>query len=81
MSAPVEAISGVTEPVEMAGLIFPLLDATEAGRMLGGIPRRTVMDYARDNRLPSIKIGDKRFFCRGQLAQHVARVAAHGEGV
>ena len=45
-------------------LTFPLLDAEEVGAMLGGVPAKTVIRYAREGRLPVVIVGKHRRFCR-----------------
>ena len=35
----------------------PLLNVDQAGRLLGGIPRYTVLQMARDGRLPCLRVG------------------------
>ncbi len=60
-------------------LEFPLLTADEVGRtMLGGLPAKTINQYAREGRLPSIWIGKHRRFNRPEVEEAVARAASRG---
>lgn len=60
-------------------LEFPLLTADEVGRaMLGGLPAKTVNQYAREGRIPSIWIGKHRRFNRPAVEAAVARAAMRG---
>lgn len=45
----------------------PLLNADQAGRLLGGIPRYTVLQMARDGRLPCLRVGKHVRFCPAEL--------------
>ncbi|MDQ3629986.1 MAG: hypothetical protein M3417_01660 [Actinomycetota bacterium] len=42
----------------------PLLTAEQAGALLGGIPKYTVLQMARDGRLPCLQIGKRKLFVR-----------------
>ncbi len=42
----------------------PLLTASEVSALLGGIPPKTVLQYARDGRLPCLRIGKHVRFLR-----------------
>ncbi len=60
-------------------LTFPLMTAEEVGReMLGGVPAKTINQYAREGRLPSLWIGKHRRFNRPAVEQAVARAARRG---
>lgn len=61
-------------------LEFPLLTAEDVGRtILGGIPSKTVNQYAREGRLPSVWIGKHRRFNRPDVEAAVARAATRGQ--
>ncbi len=45
----------------------PLLTADQAGALLGGIPRFTVLQMARDGRLPCLRVGKHVRFCPAEL--------------
>ena len=45
----------------------PLLTATQVSELLGGIPAKTVLQYARDGRLPCVRIGRHVRFVRSEL--------------
>lgn len=61
------------------GLEFPLLTADEVARtMLGGLPAKTVNQYAREGRLPSVWIGKHRRFNRPEVEEAIARVVRRG---
>ncbi len=57
-----------------AHLREPLLTATEVGALLGGIPTKTVLQYARDGRLPCLRIGKHVRFLRSDVAEAVDRL-------
>ena len=60
-------------------LEFPLLTADDVGqRILGGVPSKTVNQYAREGRLPSVWIGKHRRFNRPDVEDAVARAADRG---
>ncbi len=60
-------------------LAFPLMTAEEVGRELfGGVPAKTINQYAREGRLPSLWIGKHRRFNRPAVEQAVARAARRG---
>jgi excisionase family DNA binding protein len=44
-------------PPDPAPLDEPLLTASQVSEPLGAIPRKTVVQYARDGRLPCLRIG------------------------
>lgn len=46
----------------------PLLTAAQLAELLGGIPAKTVLQYARDGRLPCIRIGRHVRFVRSDVA-------------
>jgi excisionase family DNA binding protein len=58
------------EPLNLAD---PLLDADEAARILGAIPPKTVLQLARERRLPSVRIGRHVRFVRAELEEALAR--------
>jgi excisionase family DNA binding protein len=45
----------------------PLLTAHELGALLGGIPAKTVLQYAREGRLPCLRIGRHVRFIRSEV--------------
>ena len=45
----------------------PLMTAAECGMLLGGIPAKTVLQYARDGRLPCVHVGKHVRFVRSEL--------------
>jgi excisionase family DNA binding protein len=45
----------------------PLLTAREVSLLLGGIPAKTVLQYAREGRLPCLRIGKHVRFVRSEL--------------
>ncbi len=56
----------MTPPVR---LDRPLLTAEQAGALLGGIPKYTVLQMARDGRLPCLKIGKRKLFAPAELEE------------
>lgn len=50
----------------------PLLTASQIGALLGGIPPKTVLQYARDGRLPCVRIGKHVRFVRSDVDQAIA---------
>lgn len=54
-------------------LADPLLDADEAARILGSIPAKTVLQLAREGRLPSVRIGRHVRFVRAELEATLAQ--------
>jgi excisionase family DNA binding protein len=46
----------------------PLLNAAAAGVILGGVPPKTVLQLAREGRLPCLRIGRHVRFDRAELA-------------
>jgi excisionase family DNA binding protein len=48
-------------------LADPLLTADEAATILGGVPAKTVLQLAREGRLPSVRIGRHVRFVRAEL--------------
>lgn len=52
----------------------PLLTAREIGALLGGIPPKTVLQYARDGRLPCVRIGKHVRFVRADVDAAVAEL-------
>ena len=50
-------------------LTRPLLNAEEAGKLLGGVPKFTVLQMARDGRLPCLRIGRHVRFCPAELEE------------
>ncbi len=51
----------------------PLLTAAQVGKLLGGIPSKTVLQYARDGRLPCLHIGKHVRFLRQDVEQAINR--------
>jgi excisionase family DNA binding protein len=54
----------------------PLLTADQIGQLLGGIPPKTVLQYARDGRLPCVRIGKHVRFVRSDVDQALAGLRA-----
>jgi excisionase family DNA binding protein len=52
----------------------PLLTADQIGALLGGIPTKTVLQYARDGRLPCVRIGKHVRFVRSDVDQALVRL-------
>jgi excisionase family DNA binding protein len=50
----------------------PLLTAGQIGQLLGGIPPKTVLQYARDGRLPCVRIGKHVRFVRSDVDRALA---------
>src|SRR3954467_10877163 len=44
-----------------------LLTAEEVSELFGGIPKKTILQYARDGRLPCLRIGKHVRFVRSEL--------------
>jgi excisionase family DNA binding protein len=49
----------------------PLLTASEVSALLGGIPPKTVLQYARDGRLPCLRIGKHVRFLRSDVGEAI----------
>ena len=45
----------------------PLLTAAQVSELLGGIPAKTILQYARDGRLPCLRIGKHVRFIRSEI--------------
>lgn len=61
-------------------LDFPLLTADEVARkLLGGVPVKTVNQYAREGRIPSLFIGKHRRFSRRAVEAAITRAAGSGQ--
>lgn len=54
-----------------ASLREPLLTASEVGALLGGIPAWTILQYARDGRLPGLRVGKHVRFLRSDVANAI----------
>ena len=54
-------------PADPGPLVEPLLTAREVSKLLGGIPPKTVLQYAREGRLPCLRIGRHVRFVRSEL--------------
>jgi excisionase family DNA binding protein len=52
----------------------PLRTAADIGALLGGIPPKTVLQYARDGRLPCVRIGKHVRFVRADVDAAVAEL-------
>jgi excisionase family DNA binding protein len=52
-----------------AALSEPLLTAEEVSAMLGGIPPSTILQWAREGRLPRLKLGRHVRFVRADVEQ------------
>jgi len=48
-----------------------LLTARQVGELLGDIPAKTILEYARDGRLPCVLIGRHVRFVRADLEYHL----------
>lgn len=59
----------------------PLLTAEQVGALLGGIPAKTVLQYARDGRLPCLYIGKHVRFLRAELEEALTRSLSRGRRV
>lgn len=71
-SEPGLTVSGRASPGRLV-LDRPLLTADEAGALLGGIPRYTVLQMARDGRLPCLRVGKHVRFSPSELEEWLAR--------
>jgi excisionase family DNA binding protein len=49
----------------------PLLTASEVSALLGGIPPKTILQYARDGRLPCMRIGKHVRFLRSDVGEAI----------
>jgi excisionase family DNA binding protein len=49
----------------------PLLTTSEVSALLGGIPTKTVLQYARDGRLPCLRIGKHVRFLRSDVGEAI----------
>jgi excisionase family DNA binding protein len=65
-------------PAESGPLDEPLLTAREVRKLLGDIPPKTVLQYARQGRLPCLKIGRHVRFVRSEL-DHALRTQHRAE--
>jgi excisionase family DNA binding protein len=54
-------------PPQSGPLDEPLLTARQVSSLLGGIPAKTVLQYAREGRLPCLRIGKHVRFVRSDL--------------
>jgi excisionase family DNA binding protein len=50
----------------------PLLTAREVSELLGGIPPKTILQYAREGRLPCLRIGKHVRFIRSEIDEALA---------
>ena len=50
----------------------PLLTASQVSELLGGIPPKTILQYARDGRLPCLRIGKHVRFIRSEIDRELA---------
>ena len=50
----------------------PLLTASQVSELLGGIPPKTILQYARDGRLPCLRIGKHVRFIRSEIDRALA---------
>lgn len=75
-------MSAITTTPHDDVLILPLMTAEEVGRELfGGVPAKTINQYAREGRLPSLWIGKHRRFNRPDVERAVARAAGGGRRI
>jgi len=51
----------------------PLLTAAQAAMVLGGVPAKTVLQIAREGRLPCVRIGRHVRFSRSELEREIGR--------
>ena len=58
---------GRTPSEPHAMLDEPLLTAAQIGALLGDVPAKTVLQYARDGRLPCVRIGKHVRFVRSDV--------------
>ena len=70
------ALTGLTDmsTVPSTSLQEPLFTARQVGAILGGIPSNTVLQYARDGRLPCLRIGKHVRFLRSDVAAELDRM-------
>jgi excisionase family DNA binding protein len=69
------AMTTVTEPASVGStsaaphrvLDEPLLTAAQVGALLGNVPAKTILQYARDGRLPCVRIGKHVRFVRSAV--------------
>jgi len=54
-------------------LADPLLTAAQAAGVLGGVPAKTVLQLAREGRLPCVRIGRHVRFSRAELEHEIGR--------
>jgi len=54
-------------------LADPLLTAAQAAVVLGGVPAKTVLQLAREGRLPCVRIGRHVRFSRVELEREIGR--------
>src|SRR4051794_8698244 len=54
-------------PMPSGTLDEPLLTASQVSELLGGIPTKTILQYARDGRLPCLRIGKHVRFIRSEI--------------
>jgi excisionase family DNA binding protein len=59
-------------PPSLSIIEEPLLTARLIGELLGGIPPKTVLQYARAGRLPCVRIGKHVRFVRSDVDQALA---------
>jgi excisionase family DNA binding protein len=71
---PRAALDGLTRTMSdrPALLAEPLLTAAEVGTLLGNVPAKTILQYARDGRLPCVRIGKHVRFVRGDVDRALA---------
>jgi excisionase family DNA binding protein len=59
----------------------PLLTARQVSLLLGGIPPKTVLQYAREGRLPCLRIGKHVRFVRSELDEALSAQRASRGGM
>ncbi|MCK9250673.1 MAG: helix-turn-helix domain-containing protein [Solirubrobacteraceae bacterium] len=59
---------------------LPLLTANQVSDLIG-VPAKTVLHLAREERLPSVKIGRRVLFSRQAIEQAIAAAMEHGRPV
>jgi excisionase family DNA binding protein len=68
-------------PTQPGPLDEPLLTARQVSLLLGGIPPKTVLQYAREGRLPCLRIGKHVRFVRSELDEALSAQRASRGGM
>src|SRR3954452_2770752 len=64
--------TGLRVAMSSGTLDEPLLTASQVSELLGGIPTKTILQYARDGRLPCLRIGKHVRFIRSEIDRTLA---------